>query len=493
METYSIYTGTDIESTSFDLSDETQFESILYRLEDNNLGEINPVDIRDAMLSLYSNSAFKETTTNSLYYIGVDTGNPDPLKKDLKNKILIGKKSYSGTYSYLDTETMQIMDGLTTSDTDIFFYNTKEDSVQQDETKIGIFSGSDTSLFVPYISTQYVSVSDSLTFNIINQNKIKINSDSSRVSINNIGFPTLSEASLVTDGQIIKYSGTYSNGYLELTDNNIYYIGSIGSTSSELNIYGSSVSVNGYDLEFTDDRLSSVEIGDVVFGESFDSNSISELLKRVIYTYHPPTGSIRLLEPFDSGYVEVGTYPSIDLEFTINKKSLPTSTTALTNMLPNVYDPILTSGYETIIGTYSGIVISPIGFATQSYSITVNDGVESNSDSVDLIGILPYFSGIGISNNPLYSGMFLNKLVEGKSDKEIQIMGSGNIYYIYPQEYGSLFEILDEFGNNIILQFSQTVFNFSSPSGYWASQPYYIYKSNNTYTYTTPVIITFKV
>jgi len=44
---------------------------------------------------------------------------------------------------------------------------------------------------------------------------------------------------------------------------------------------------------------------------------------------------------------------------------------------------------------------------------------------------------VGINNNPNYSGMsFLIKLIELPSNKSIEIIGSGNIYIIYPQDYG---------------------------------------------------------
>jgi hypothetical protein len=55
------------------------------------------------------------------------------------------------------------------------------------------------------------------------------------------------------NGKVLRYRGTYPTGYLEWVkpDTTINIIGSPGYPT---NIYGSTVSVNGYSLEFIDDN-----------------------------------------------------------------------------------------------------------------------------------------------------------------------------------------------------------------------------------------------
>jgi hypothetical protein len=61
----------------------------------------------------------------------------------------------------------------------------------------------------------------------------------------------------------LRYRGTYPTGYLEWVkpDTTINIIGSPGYPT---NIYGSTVSVNGYSLEFIDDNYVPKTIGGIV-------------------------------------------------------------------------------------------------------------------------------------------------------------------------------------------------------------------------------------
>ena len=92
--------------------------SVLNDIQDNTQKLISPRDVRDAFLSTWANSPFKITTPNSLAnfeYIGIDSNNPS--NRDIKEKILLGKRSYGN----LDV----MNDYLLGSDTDIFLFNTK--------------------------------------------------------------------------------------------------------------------------------------------------------------------------------------------------------------------------------------------------------------------------------------------------------------------------------------------------------------------------------
>lgn len=484
MQTYSVNTGTETESNSYDLSDNVQFNQILDRLIDNDGGEINPIDIRDSVLSLWSNSVFKETTNGVNHYIGIDTFNPDD--RDLKYKMMISKNSFYGNSVFNF--------GMYSSNTDIYFYDTKNDSDINGETKISILSGNDSNLFntAPYLSSQYVSDLNSLTFNIVNNNgEIFVKSNNNIVKINNINFPTLSNN--LTSGDLEDKVLKWDNGNLIWGDISLEVGDTFGSTNDIINLQGE-VFVNNYSLEFTDDRMIPTTIGSLVQGETFDSYSLSELLKRVIYSYQGPTGFLEILPPYENGFIEVGTSPNVNIKFTIDKKTEPTLTTVLQNMVPNTYPPITTNFFDTVTGTASAIISpSPAIPGTQSYSIITTDGIESNSSLVNLIPIYPIYYGIGIDNSSTYTGMtFLIKIIDGESDKQLQLLGSGNIFFLYPQEYGPLSEIIDNNNNNVITNFNFVVYSFTSPEGNFASKSYYIYESFSTFTFTTPVLYTFK-
>jgi hypothetical protein len=72
----------------------------------------------------------------------------------------------------------------------------------------------------------------------------------------------------------------------------------------------------------------------------------------------------------------------------------------------------------------------------------------------------------------------LNKVVESKSNKNIDVIGSGNLYFIYDADYPVLSGIINEFGNTISSSFSSSVLTLSSPTGLWASKQFRVYQYN---------------
>jgi hypothetical protein len=97
METYSINNDTIIESKTYNLIGQASIDlnPIFTIFKDNENKEINPHDIRDSILTIWSNSSFKETiiSNSEIKYIGIDSGNIN-YNKDIKNKIFFGKRSY---------------------------------------------------------------------------------------------------------------------------------------------------------------------------------------------------------------------------------------------------------------------------------------------------------------------------------------------------------------------------------------------------------------
>jgi hypothetical protein len=499
MMTFSINIGTSTEATNYNIMGATavDFTSVLDVLQDNINKEINPKDIRDAILTSWSSSSFKQTTASqsTVSYIGIDNANTDYSNKDVKEKIYIGKRYYTGTNSNIDVMTSALLN----SDADIFFYNTKKDTVSNNRTRIAILAGTNSSLFPnsPYIQSQIVTVGtySSLSLDITNPTltggtatTINLNSDYGTVSINNISFPTIQHGlTAASDGRVL----SWDNGKLTWSDITFNASSFIGTTGSAINIYGTPVNVNGHPFEFTESEPCPIEIGDIKFGETFNSVSIVEMLRRIAYPYLSPLCSLSILPPYSSGYVEIGTSPLVKLSYTISKRSLPTQTTSLSYMIPGSYPAITSAGQSTVSGTVSGVVITPVTSATSSFTITVTDGTQSNSSTATLKGVYPYFYGFSALPIMTTAGLAsLTKTIEPKGDKNIDIFGSGNLYFIYDSNYPVLSGIYDNNGNNIISSsFSSSLLTLSSPTGLWASKQFRVYQWNSVPLIGPPSVI----
>jgi hypothetical protein len=480
--TFSINIGQPTEAYSYDLTND--IDSVFISLQDNTDKEVTPVDIRNSILSIYSNIPFKETiaSASNISYIGIDTLNPS--ERGFNNKIFLGKRSFSGTYSYELSHDIMTSDLLNNDDVDIYLYNTKRDTVSNSKTRVAILAGTNSSIYTssPYLESQvFVGVTESsLSIDLINPtvnggtfSTISLHSDYGTVSINNIIFPTNLENATASSDRVL----FWNNGLLEWGDVVLPNTDYIGVTGSLLNIYGSPVNVNGYPIEFTDSRYCPISIGDIQIGSTFDSVSISEVLRRMIYDYLPPISSLSILPPYSSGYVEVGTSPLVSISYTIEKRSLPTLVTGLSNMIPSSYPAITNSGNVLVNGVASGVVISPVTNTTSLFTITVNDGTTSSSSNTSISGIYPYFYGFSALTTMNAIGLFdLNKLVEPEGDKIVPITGVGNLYFIYDYNYPDLTLIIDDNNNDITTSFIQSIITLSSPTGLWASKQFKVYQ-----------------
>jgi hypothetical protein len=200
----------------------------------------------------------------------------------------------------------------------------------------------------------------------------------------------------------------------------------------------------------------------------------------MVYDYLPPICNLSILPPYSSGYAEIGTSPLVKLSYTITKRTNPTTTSVFSYMIPGSYPPITNSGQFTVSGSASGVVISPITGTTTSFTVTVSDGLQSNTSIATIKGIYPYFYGFSSLTTMTTAGLSsLNKMVEYESDKNIDVIGSGNFYFIYDSDYPVLSAIYNEFGNTISSSFSTpTVLTLSSPTGLWASKQFRVYQYN---------------
>jgi hypothetical protein len=177
----------------------------------------------------------------------------------------------------------------------------------------------------------------------------------------------------------------------------------------------------------------------------------------------------------------VGSTPIIKLGYTISKRSLPTLTSIFSYMIPSSYAPIINDGQVTVSGTVSGVLVTPVVSATTSFTLTVSDGNQSNSSIATVTGIYPYFYGFSSLTTMTTAGLAsLTKLVEPKSNKNIDVTGTGNFYFIYDSTYPALSAIYNELGNTISsASFSSpTILTLSSPTGLWASKQFRVYQYN---------------
>jgi hypothetical protein len=475
MMTFSLNTGLVDESFNYPIvgsSPSVYLDYLLDVLEDNQSKQISAHDLRDTILSVYSSVSFKETSVGSstYSYIGIDSLNPND--RDVKDtKIYIGKRKYL---------TQDIMSSsLLNSDVDIFLYNTKSDDVLQNRTRVSLLTGNKFQFLdrSPYIQSQLISgtqTSVSLDFVSRAFGTLNIDSSTGTVSVNNIYFPTKVESSASASNDKVLL---YEDGKLAWSELTYPYGDFLGATGTTLNMNGN-LFINGYALQFlfevnTTDAIP-LKIGDIEPGEIFQNVSVVDALRRIIYDYLPPKCTIQLLPPYESGYVEVGTFPNPVVQFSITKKSLPTQVASLQNMIPGVFAAITTNGEITSTSTSNGIVISPITDTSTEFKVTVSDGLSTSTASTTITGIYPYFYGFSdlqLMTNVGLGG--LSKSVETKSNKTIDLTGEGYYYFIYDYDWGTISTIFDNLGNTVSYTYSDRL--FSSPTGFWAGKRFNVY------------------
>jgi len=514
--TYSISVGGPTEALR-----KQDINSVLLDLPDNTQKLISPKDVRDAFVTTWANSAFKQTIgKGAIEYLGIDSGNPD--NRDIKQKIFIGKRNYAGS----DTMNNSL---LSNADNDIYIYNTKSDSSSTQSTTIAILAGTNSTLYTsaPYIQSNVVNSGSALSLEMINPSAfagpINIYSNTGRISINGILFPTVIETSAsASNGKILKYSGTYPNGVLRWAEPTIS-IANIGSPGSPTNIYGSPSNVNGYSLEFVDNSIVPQSVGGVAQGSSFSSGSyngqnwpLSEVIRKILYPYIPPTLSLGVSMNGVS-YFTTGLTHSALFDYSMTRYT---------------YD---ISSYNITSTTYSGLSFS--GVVGSQLSATFNSNIYSNTTTTNnLLNTLPYVSGITQSYalrasdnqyillsfshsatasvkfvHPSFYGFNLNQITSssllgsfinsstrltlpylGSQSVSLSYNGSGYVYFVVPNIYPLLSKIKDPNGfivHDTTLPTS-TAFTYStySPSG-GTNLPspvpsYRVYRTIGTCSYT---------
>jgi hypothetical protein len=517
--TYSINVGQIIEATR-----KPDIFTVLQELPDNTQKLISPRDVRDAFLSSWANSAFKITNpgVTSDEYIGIDSGNPDD--RDVKNKILIGKRSYGN---------LDIMNNtlLNNSNADIFLYNTKSDASDQSSTKIALLAGTSSALhiYAPYIEA-YATASV-IDLNIQNPSlyggAINIYSQTGRVAISGIAFPTVAETTAsASNGKILRYSGTYPNGVLKWDDATLT-LTDIGTLLTPTNIYGSNVYINGYSMEFVEDDLVPQTIGGVTAGSSFGTGSfngqdwpLSEVIRKILYPYIEPVLDLSI-SSLSTGtiYADRGTTTSFVFTYSI--------TTYAREDSEDISDFLIKETSQTFPNfVYFGASFSEVPSTSTSSSFTyvTYSSTESTLDfnlavsnvvgatgfsyptgysfsataSINFINPIFYgFSNTVISNSSTLEtvSLLLDKLIKpypGASQSyNADYSGSGYLYFIYPAAYSTDLSLIKDANGFVIHDdtnwlysaFTSSSVPFPMSSQYSLSN-YMVYRTIATCSYT---------
>ena len=471
--TYSINVGQPTEAFR-----KQDINSVMLDLPDNTQKLISPKDVRDAFLTTWANSAFKQTIGQAnIEYLGIDSGNPS--NRDIKQKILIGKRNFAGT----DIMTSNL---LNNTNSDIYIYNTKPDSYLTQSTSIVILAGTNSLLhtYAPYIKSDVINSNTALSLDFVNPSiysgPINVYSTTGRVAINGILFPTVAETSAsASNGKILKYSGTYPNGVLRWAEPTVS-LASIGTIGSPLNIYGT-VSVNNYNgnsLEFVDNNIVPQTIGGISIGSSFSSGSyngqnwpLSEVLRKILYPYVPPSLSLGV-STNNQIYFSTGLTYSALFSYSITRYSNVISSY---NISGTTYSGLSFSGAvgSSISPTFSYALYSNSA-GTQSYVLSARDNQTlitfSHSATASIMFTHPLFYGFNSTNIDFYtsgpaaanlratqSTAFMNSAnryvypYTGPSQSmSFNINGSGYVYFMIPT---SIFPLLSKIkdGNGFVL------------------------------------------
>jgi hypothetical protein len=490
--TYSINDNTAQSAVSY-----TSITDILNLLPDNTQKLISPRDARDAVFSAWENSVFRYTTIGAYEYIGIN-------RENIKNKIFFGKKQLSN----LDIMTS----GLLSSNTDIFFYNTKTDTNPSQDLKLSFLAGSNTSLhpYSPYLEVKGITgASPSNDMNFVNPSPnggdINLLSDYGRLSFNDrLTIPSIVEL----DGLIANPTESNSNdlflvrnpsGFVELKKVKVDYA-NVGNPLSTTNIYGSPVLINGFPIEFTELTPTVATVGGVGIGMTFSEVPIVEMIRMILYPELGPIVDVDLqYNVLERNHV---SNTPISYDYSLTKRSYDLTST-LINILSdsvniNLVGQVVTgSGLITQtfpnVYTFSNTQIISSVEGVFTFSVNTVDGTFSATASDTLNFVYPYFYGFSstlANNTPLFNNIILtdlDKQVDIKQDQNLSIYGTNKyLYFSYPASYGTVSTIYDS--NDYLIYdagdpspswtYSQ-INGVNSPSGYWNGITYMVYRTIN--------------
>jgi hypothetical protein len=502
----------------------TDITSVLSLLPDNTSKEITPRDVRDAIVSTWESSVIRYTSDGSTPYIGVD-------RNDVKDiKLFLGKKELSSS------SIMSSM--LLNSDSDIFVYNLKSDSATSQDTKMTFLAGTPSSnLFAsgPYIKATYVSSPSMISLNLVNpatQGSINILSGfSASISINNLSWPSPSYISDVLSSPTTASSSSTSTLFLAVRAGSTLELvkyspggSTLGSAGSATTILGSPVTVNGFNLEYSNSSPTIATFGGIALGSTFSNVPLIQMIESMLYPDLPPAAIVVINTALnDNNTLERRHSPSGSAAITISYTVILTKKTSnitsvnlslirhLTGFSPSGGWPVLTlsgSGLVTSsFGPYSiGINGSQISSYTDksvfTFSCNPSDGTLSSTYSTSFELVWPYFYGFSTTasgvaatiqsyalGSDISSGK-MTKRIDTKGTQSVFFNGFGYQHFMYPSLYGTLSSILDgndytEYIHNSTSVWTYSIASVDSPSSYWNGRQYYVYRK--TIESTSPV------
>ena len=475
MPTYSINIGTPTETTKLD-----SLNDVLNVLIDNTSKLISPKDIRDSIFTAWENSPLKLTkvTSSSVEYLGIDNDS-------IKNKMFFGKKKFSGQETLNNT--------LLTSDTDIFFFNGKDDSNPTlQDTKITLLAGLSQSLYLdaPYILSKVVNGPDRLVLDITNDSgEINITSNDT-ISLNGLNFPSVVDNASATDGYVLKKQGSDMVWQATATAS-VEKVESAATAS----LIGNPVYINSngipIDLFYSNSTPTLVQLGQIMPGTTFSNVTFKDMFDMILYPYVAPTLSLSFLSI--NGYAGSLTSPVVIersslgasfqgvVQYNIGKKTNIIGTASYTNssgvtIIPVSITPpaISSSVYGTTSVTFGSSLVKNVVLFVQ------DSGSQSStiSATVSVEEIYPFFYGFSptlLNGTSIPTNLF--KDVSKKSNKTFLVNGTGYLYFAYPQSYGNLTYVNDGGMLNQLGAFTLTTSSLTSPI--W-SPPTYTYNVYRT-------------
>jgi hypothetical protein len=533
MSTYSIGTPPTNATKLQDLND------VFFGLRDNTSKLIAPIDVRNAIYTLWENIMFKPTqNSGGTEYIGLD-------QNFIQKKILIGKKEIGGAPVLTNNL-------LNFTDVDVFFYNTKTQSTGLQNTKVAFLAGTGSNfqsgqLTTPYLRSFIVNNSpfaNTIDFEIRNSSyytngltayggNISIYSENGNVVLNGMNWPTFAQntVGLPQQDYILKYKYIGSQPYAVWEAPVTASITSLSSTGS-VTISGNPVILNGLPINFSSTVPTPVAIGGIPAGSTFSNVPVTEMIRQILYPYIAPELTIQLsntlweigndLEastnlkfsisvyknatysiitgpnfftrvdsgtinpyvptPFIPGFLVPG--PSIPNGINIYSFDAPFSSgvyfATTQSYIGYDYAVNLADSYPTsLVATASLLAVTPWYYGTATISATQNIGLNT------INGIL------GTSSNPV-SGYLTPLLTEpvlvatSSYNKTVNLSTLGlfasssnnaYLYFGYPAEFPDLVTILDQNLYDVTPSFMKfIVTNVTSPHpGRWTNRDYKFY------------------
>lgn len=519
MATYSINTGTPTEATKL-----VDLNAVLSVLPDNTSKSILPKDIRDSFYTVWENSTFKPTNipSSTIGYIGID-------QSDIQSKIFLGKKTVDGQY-VMNSDLL-----ATSTDVDIFFYNTRTEPTSNYDTKIAILAGTSSNwlggeVASPFLQSKVVSSvgGNYLNFEIGNKSyvqvgltksggDINIKSDWGNISLNGVVLPTYDENQSVTDGYVLTYRNPSG------TPLAVWEAVATQSTSASLisagtvSISGNPILFNGLNVNFSDSTPIPQSVGSIAIGETFSNVPVVEMIRRILYPYVAPTLSTTVqttgISSASSIVFEAGNSTLISnakLNYSITRSAATYSITTF-NISGGAYSGTLPSVGSIATGTTTGQVTAtvPSLSGTASYRITtwtttLADATTTRTSTTTIKTVIPWYYGTatmsytnsGIINilNPsttivtdLLTPIITDPVTSPTAafNKTVNLSGNNKyIYFGYPSDFPDLVEIRDHTNNNIINAFTKWIITgVNAPvgsSGAWTGKSYKFYIYNGS-------------